>query len=310
MTDTVHGFHHVSVISGDPQANVDFCTDVLGLRLVKRTVNYDDKFAYHLYYGDERGERTLFTTFPYQRGAEGRLGKPQPVATAFSVPPGALDFWQDRLERRGFPVEDPTDRFGDTVLEFGDGDGQPLELVATATDQTPATDAVPAERAIRDVHSVTLQSASVFHTAATLEVLGFDLQGQEGDRVRYVKRDEDGTATAVVDLLDTDAPYGREGSGTVHHVAFDVGEQSLSEWRARLTEAGLEPTWVKDRNYFQSVYFREPGGILFELATTKPGLTVDESVADLGSGLRLPPQYEQDREMITSQLPTLELPAL
>jgi glyoxalase family protein len=152
---------------------------------------------------------------------------------------------------------------------------------------------------------VTLLSASIYHTAATLEVLGFELRDQEDARVRYRSPGAYGT---VVDLLDVEASYGREGSGTIHHVAFGAGEQALSEWRERLLEAGLEPTFIKDRHYFESVYFREPGGILFEIATETPGFTVDESRSELGSSLQLPPWFEADREMIEQQLPPLTAP--
>lgn len=266
-------------------------------------MNFDEKFMYHLYYGDERGSPgSLITFFPYQRGREGRIGRPQPSATAFTIPSDAVQYWYDRFESRDVDVDEPVERFGETVLEFRDHDDQPLELVARETDRPPMTESVPSEYAIRGLHSVTLLSASVFHTAATLEVLGFSLVDQEGDRVRY---HVPGAPGATVDLLDVEASYGREGIGTVHHVAFRAGERSLSEWRDRLTDAGLEPTWIKDRQYFESVYVREPGGILFEIATEDPGFTVDEDRADLGTALQLPPQYESDREMITQQLPEL-----
>lgn len=301
-------FHHVSAIAGDPQENVDFYTGVLGLEFVKQTVNFDEKFIYHLYYGDERGSPgSLITFFPYQRGAEGRVGRPQPSAVALAIPNGAIQYWRDRFENRDVAVEEPVERFGETVLRFRDHDGQPLELVAGETDRPPITGSIPSEYAICGLHSVTLLSSSIFHTAATLEVLGFSLAGQEGDRVRYRAL---GASAATVDLLDVEASYGREGIGTVHHVAFRAGDRSLSEWRERLIDAGLEPTRIKDRRYFESIYFREPGGILFEIATDAPGFTVDEDRSNLGTQLQLPPQYEADREMITQQLPELTRPDL
>ncbi len=304
------GIHHVSAISGDPQATVDFYADALDLRFVKKTVNFDEKFMYHLYFGDDTGSPgTLATFFPYQRGQVGRVGKPQPSALAFVVPTGSVGYWRDRLAARGVAVDDPVERFGETVVPFRDGDGQPLELVASAS--PPAADGtsgdVPSEYAIRGVHSVTLLSTSVYHTASTLEVLGFDLLDQEGDRVRYRVPDAAGDG-ATVDLLDRDAEYGREGAGTIHHVAVRAGEFPLSAWRERLDEAGLEPTRVTDRKYFESVYVREPGGILFEVATDEPGLTVDETPADLGSSLQLPSWFEQDRAMIEGQLPAIDTP--
>lgn len=306
MNESTPGLHHVSAIAGDPQENVDFYTEVLGLRLVKQTVNFDEKFMYHLYYGDHVGSPgSLITFFPYQRGTEGRIGQPQSSATAFTIPNHAVQYWYDRLNSRGVDVEEPVERFGETVLAFRDHDGQPLELVARNTDRPPATASVPAEYAIHGLHSVTLLSSSVFHTAATLEVLGFSLQDQEGDRVRYRVP---GASAGTIDLLDVEASYGREGIGTVHHVAFRAGGRSLSEWRERLTDAGLEPTWIKDRRYFESIYFREPGGILFEIATVEPGFTVDEDRSNLGTSLQLPTQYEPDREMITQQLPEITVP--
>ncbi|KZN26457.1 diguanylate cyclase [Haladaptatus sp. R4] len=303
MSESTPGLHHVSAIAGAPQENAAFYTDILGFRLVKQTVSFDDKFMYHLYYGDDSGSPgSLITFFPYQRGTEGRIGQPQPSSTAFTIPIRAAQYWYDRLDSRGVDVEESSERFGETVLKFRDQDGQPLEVVEHDTDLPPVTESIPSEYALRGLHSVTLLSASVFHTAATLEVLGFSLIDQEGDRVRYRAP---GSSATIVDLLDVEASYGREGIGTVHHVAFRTGERTLSEWHDRLMDAGLEPTWIKDRRYFESVYFREPGGILFEIATDDPGFTVDEDRSNLGTSLQLPPQYEPDREMITQQLPKL-----
>jgi glyoxalase family protein len=300
MSDTTPGLHHVSAIAGTPRENVAFYTEVLGLRLVKRTVNFDEKFVPHRYYGDADGSPgSLLTFFPYRRGRTGRVGKPQPSATAFTIPPGAVDYWYDRLDSRGIAVEEPHERFGQPVVEFRDHDGLPVELVAHETDRPPVTDSIPPEYALRGLHSVTLLSSSVFRTAAALEVLGLSLIDQEGDRVRYRAP---GSSAVTVDLLDVDHSYGREGIGTTHHVAFRAGDRLLSEWRERLLDAGLEPTWVKDRRYFESIYFRGPGGILFELATDGPGVTVDEDRSALGTALQLPPQYEPDREMIVQHL--------
>jgi len=306
MSQYTPDLHHVSAIAGDPQQNVDFYTEVLGLNLVKQTVNFDEKFMYHLYYGDHRGSPgSLITFFPYQRGREGRIGHPQPSATTFAIPNGAIPYWQHRLNNHDIDVQEPIERFGETVLEFRDHDGQRLEFVACETDRAPVTEVIPSEYAIRGLRNITLLSSSVFHTAALLEVLGFSLMEQEGDRVRYGISD---SSASTVDLLDVEASYGREGSGTVHHVAFRAGNRSLEEWREQLFNAGLEPTRIKDRQYFESVYFRDPGGILFEIATDEPGFTVDEDQTDLGTTLQLPPQYERDREMISQQLPELAVP--
>ncbi|SFR96420.1 glyoxalase family protein [Halomicrobium zhouii] len=309
MRDPVSGLHHVSAIAGDPQANVDCYTDVLGLRFVKRTVNFDYEFMYHLYYGSESADPgTLLTFFPYQRGEVGRVGQPQPSAVALAVPEGSSEYWYDRLaasDEFEVVVDEPVERFGDAVVRFRDHDGVRVELVESDSSRPPATDAIPAEYAVRGLDSVTLRSTSVYHTAATLEVFGFDLADQEGDRVRYEVSGESEADPAVVDILDSESEYGKEGIGTIHHVAFGAGDVPLSEWRDRLFDAGLEPTRITDRRYFESVYARDPGGILFEVATTEPGFTVDEDLDELGSSLQLPPQYEGDREMLESQLPEI-----
>lgn len=259
MSDPISGLHHVSAIAGDPQENVDFYTDVLGLRFVKRAVNFDYESMYHLYYGNETADPgTLVTFFPYQRGEEGRVGQPQPSAIALTVPEGSADFRYERLVEADVDVsvEEPAERFDDVVVRFRDHDGVPVELVTSDSSQPPATDAISAEYAIRGLHSVTLRSTSVYHTAATLEVFGFDLLDQEGERVRYEEAGED---RAIVDILDVESEYGKEGIGTIHHVAFGAGDVPLSEWRDRLIEAGLEPTRIKDRRYYRVRVRTRPG---------------------------------------------------
>ena len=303
---TTPGLHHVSAIAGDPQANADFYVDTLGLHPVKRTVNFDEKFMYHLYYGDAAGTPgTLLTFFPFQRAEAGRLGKPQPRTTAFAIPEGSAAYWYDRLDSRGVDADAPTERFDETAVAFRDYDGNHLELVTADSPLPRTTDgSVPEQHAIRGFHGVTLLSASVYHTASALEVLGYDLIDQEGDRVRYRAPGD----AAVVDLLDVDAPYGKEGAGTVHHVAFRRGNATLTEWRDALADAGMEPTRIKDRYYFESVYVREPGGILFEIASDGPGFAVDEDPSAFGTSLKLPPWLEQDRGMIEGQLLSIDLP--
>ncbi|GAB3035425.1 VOC family protein [Natronobiforma cellulositropha] len=300
----VTGIHHVTAIADDARSSDAFYTQVLGLRLVKRTVNHQDRFAAHRYYGDRTATPgTLLTLFVYPDLDPGRVGKPQPAAIAFAVPPDSLAYWQRRLESHDVALGERSERFGDPVLSLTDPSGITLELVATDTPPVPADSPdgpVPADHAISGLQSTTLHSASVFHTAATLEVLGFEPLDQEGDRVRYRR---DGPTPAVVDLLDTDAPYGRDGIGTVHHVAFRSGETRLEAWLERLLDAGADPSYVTDRHYFRSLYVREPGGLLFELATDDPGMTVDEPVSDLGSRLVLPPGLEDERAVIEAQLP-------
>lgn len=325
---TTAGIHHVSTVAGDPHGNRRFMAETLGLRPLKRTVNYDEPFVYHLYYGDRKGTAgTTFTSFPYPLDPGGRVGKGQPTETAFAVPEGSLGDWQDRLV--GVDADPVGERFGERVLSFRDPDGLPLSLIESGgagvvgLDELPVepwTDSdVPPSKAIRGIHSVTLHSANVFVTARVLEVLGFGLVGQAGDRVRYVAGapidadDDDVSPTAtpgtVVDLIDADAPWGKEGAGTGHHVAFRVADRdALGGWRERLVDAGLSPSRVRSRHYFQSLYVRDPGGVLIELATDGPGLTRDESVDALGSALQLPPWLAEDEAMIRAQLPSLDSP--
>ena len=309
MHDTA-GLHHVTSIASDPQANVDFYTDVLGLRLVKKTVNFDDTFTYHLYYGDEGGSPgTALTFFPFENGSPGRVGRGQTSATAFVVPAESVDYWLDRFDSKGVEHGAPRERFGETVVSFRDHDGQPLELVAGESDVEPWADGpVPADHGVRGFHGVTLDSLDPERTGAILELLGYERVDEAGERTRYRAASD---RAAVVDVLDRpDAPRGREGVGTVHHVAFRaLDEETELAWREALVEAGQNVTPQKDRQYFQSIYTREPGGILFEIATDGPGFTRDESVAELGTSLKLPPWLEEDREMIEGQLPPVGTPA-
>lgn len=308
-----HGLHHVTAVAGDPRENLRFYTEILGLRLVKRTVNFDDVTTYHLYYGNRTGEPgTALTFFPFEGARAGRPGRGQAIATAFAVPPGSLDYWADRLAASEATVQEREERFGAGVLPFTDPDGQPLELVEADAPIEPWADGpVPEGRALRGFFGVTLHSAEPDATANVLELLGFERSGSteepdgDGERVRYVA---DGDHATVVDLLRREPPQGRPGVGTVHHVAFRVADEAEQlAWRERLSEAGQFVTPQKDRQYFESIYFREPGGILFEIATDGPGFTVDESVETLGSDLKLPPWLEDDREGIEDALPSLDV---
>ncbi|WP_255151867.1 VOC family protein [Halorarius halobius] len=304
LTDTP-GIHHVSVVVRDAAAVHRLYTETLGLRCVKRTVNFEDKFTYHLYYGNEHGDPgTVLTFFPYPDEVDGRVGRPQVAATALAVPPRSLDYWEDRLSERGVAVE-RDERFGDALLRFSDPDGTRLELVGTDAPVDPWDEGpVPAEYAIRGIHGVSVLSVDPFQTAGLLETLGFDLEAQAGDRVRYRAPGDHAT---VVDLLDREAPFGREGAGSVHHVAVRAASvDELHEWRELFAERGYDVSRVKDRQFFHSLYVREPGGILFELATESPGVAAVEPLDALGERLYLPPQFEPDREMIRPQLPPLD----
>lgn len=309
MTTETSGLHHVTSISSDPQRNVDFYTEVLGLRLVKRTVNFDDKYTYHLYYGDEVGTPgTVLTFFPFESARQGRVGRGQTSATAFVIPEGSVDHWVDRLESRDVDVDTPRTRFDETVVPFRDHDGQPLELVTGTSDIEPwANGPVSEDTAIRGFHSVTLDSLNPEQTSTVLETLGYESTAQDGDRTRY-RASGNGNRASFIDVLDRpDAPRGQQGVGTVHHVAFRTPDmQTQEQWRELLSEIGLRVTQQKDRQYFKSIYFREPGGILFEIATEGPGFTRDESVADLGTSLKLPQWLESDRAMLEEQLTEIE----
>ena len=308
LTDTP-GIHHVTGIVRDVQQNHDFYTGVLGLRLLKQTVNFSDQFTRHLFYGDETGSPgTVLTFFPYPGEEDGRIGKPQIGTVALVIPPESVDYWRTRLDTADRDVEGPFDRFDETVLRFHDPDGTRLELVTGESPVEPwASGPVPTQHAIRGIHGVTLLSTSPFVTASVLDTLGFELRKQEGERVRYTTSSDRAT---VVDLLDREVGFGREGAGSIHHVAVRISETAqLYEWHDLFRERGYDVSRVKDRHFFHSLYVREPGGILFELATERPGLTADVNIDTLGQSLYLPPWLEEDREMIASQLPPLELPS-
>ena len=306
LTDTP-GIHHVTAMVGDPQANLDFYVDTLGLRLVKRTVNHEDVLRYHFYYGDGAGDvGTVYTCFPYPDEPPGRRGRPQITAASFAVPPDSLDYWRDRLADRGV-VRETRERFGETALRFEDPAGTRLELVAAESPVEPwAGGAVPTDAAIRGVHGVTALPVNPYATAGVLETLGLEYVAEAGDRIRY---EAPGEYATVVDLLDREAPFAREGVGSVHHVALRVpDEDELMAWHDLFRERDVEVSRVRDRHYYRAIYVREPGGILIELATEEPGFDVDEGADSLGSSLVLPPWAEEDREMITGQLPPVDVP--
>jgi glyoxalase family protein len=306
------GIHHVTAIAGDPQANIDFYAGVLGLRLVKLTVNFDDPGTYHLYYGDGVGRPgTILTFFPWPGAQPGRMGAGQTSATAFAVPRGSLDFWAGRLRTHGVAA-DRVERFGAPVLAFHDGDQMALEIVesdASGEWQSWPDSPVPAEQSIRGFDSVTLLQA---HDEATAELLtgtlGFTRSGKEGSRSRF-ETEDGGYGTRVDIVTDPAAVRGRVAVGSVHHVAWraeDAGRQL--QMQSDLVSGGQHVTEVIDRQYFKSIYFREPGGVLFEIATDQPGFLVDEPFETLGSELRLPPQYEPMREKLVQSLPPVRLP--
>ena len=301
---TPQGIHHVTGIVRDPGANADFYADTLGLRFVKRTVDFEDRFSYHLHYGDATGSAgSVLTFFPFREEPDGRVGRPQIASARLAVPEGSFDYWRDRFDARGVEYGEATTQFGTRVLPVRDPDGTRLELAAEPGHTEPWDGGpVPAEYGVRGVTGVSLLSASPFVTASLLETFGFERGGQEGDRVRYR------TPRGVVDILDRETPFGREGAGTVHHVAFGVEEEAtLHEWRDLLADRDdVRVSYVKDRRFSPSLYARDGGGILFELATEPVDLTRDDPAP--GDRLYLPPEFESDRETIESQLPPLEAP--
>ena len=313
MDTGIPGIHHVTAICDNPQQNIDFYVGLLGLRMVKQTVNFDMPETYHLYYGDELGHPgTILTFFSWPDAPKGRRGAGQIGTISFSIPRQSLDYWNERLSRHNVLVGGPNTRFDQQVLSFFDTDGLALELVAhreTAKYDAWKGSSVAAEHAIRGFHSVTLMEAQLDHTAALLTGgLGFQLVGKEGNRTRYKTGTED--FATLLDVLDLpDAARGTVAAGCVHHVAWrtPTDEQQLA-WREKLIGLGLEVTPVRDRQYFHSIYFNEPGGVLFEIATDPPGFAIDEPPEELGTHLKLPPWLESTRPMLEKILPPLHLP--
>lgn len=309
----ISGIHHITGIVSDAQATVDFFTNILGLRMVKLTVNYDDPSSHHLYFANQLGQPgSILTYFAWPGAMEGRVGSGQVTATAFAIPANSIGWWRDRLARRGIMHGDGEARFDEEVLAFEGPDGQPMELVARADwpalEPWPATD-IPDEHAIRGFAGATLSVAGYERTARLFsEVFGFEKRAEADNRFRF-----EAPATSpgrFVDLLCTpDGRPGRFGPGTIHHIALraaDLKEQSA--WREKLVDLGYNVTPSLDRNYFRSIYFREPGGVIIEIATDPPGFTVDESIETMGTRLVLPSWLESRRAQVTDALPSIILP--
>ena len=308
----IPGLHHVTATVNDAQEDYTFYTDTLGLRLVKKTVNFDNNHVYHFYYGNRVGlPSTIMTTFPYKGEGvrEGVRGTGQVMITAFSVPLASLSYWKDRLQAAGLEVTQ-TNKFGDEVLQFADPSGLELELVGTDADTREAwtEGPVPGEHAIKGIYNVTLSIANLAPTTEFLtQVLGFSEAGQEGTTTRF-RTDQTGPGNWIDVRHDADAPVGVNGLGTVHHVAFRIDTQAeQAALRDRLLASDqVKVTDFKDRKYFRSIYFRIPGGVLFEVATSGPGFDVDEPVAGLGTTLKLPDWEEVNRSSIEAHLPKVQ----
>ena len=312
MNDGILGIHHITAIASDPQRNVDFYAGVLGLRLVKRTVNFDDPSSYHFYYGDELGRPgTILTFFPWPGAPRGSHGNGQLTVTSFSIAPDSMGFWLDRLRARDVALEGPCTHFHEESLEFTDHDGLKLELVANQdAELRPGWERgpVPAVHTIRGFHGVTLSEEGYDGTAELLHgQMGFEQGESFGNRFRYAVGE--GADRAYVDILCL--PAGRVGSmavGTVHHIAWRVAnDESQLQWRSRLVDLNYYVTPVMDRQYFHSIYYREPGGIIFEIATDPPGFATDETPESLGSHLMLPPWLEARRKGIEEVLLPISL---
>jgi glyoxalase family protein len=334
MDKKIAGLHHVTAIAGDPQRNLDFYVGLLGLRLVKCTVNFDDPGTYHFYFGDARcTPGTILTFFPWPGARRGHRGVGQIEATAFAVSPESVGYWLDRFKEQHVAAEKTSPRFGEEVIRFTDPDGLLLELVACPVEAgVPATpkreggspastrrfatefwidSPVPEDHSLRGFHSVSATLEGYERTAKLLtQSFGYRLIQESGNRFRFAAPSESGPGR-IVDLLCM--PDGRPGAiaaGSVHHIAFRAKDDAEQlQWREHLVELGYNVTPVMDRTYFHSIYFREPGGILFEIATEPPGFTLDEPIDELGSKLRLPPWLEAARPQIEQVLPQIKPPA-
>ncbi len=311
-TTTPTGLHHITAIASNPQTNVDFYTNVLGLRLVKKTVNFDDPSAYHLYYGDETGTPGSIVTFFDWPGheAKGRVGSGQNTAIVFSAPANSLTFWKTRLQSHDVASELRT-RFGEEVLTFADPDGIPVELVAVTEDARTGWlgSSVPAEHALRGLHTAELTVRVAASTEKLItDTMGYRLVKREGHRARFESAAGGGSGHYIDVIADVSAAPGAGGSGTIHHIAWSVPDDATElEMQKRLHIAGYSVSDVRDRNYFHSIYYREPGGILFEIATASPGFAIDEPVASLGTSLRIPVQFERARTQIERLLPPIRV---
>jgi catechol 2,3-dioxygenase-like lactoylglutathione lyase family enzyme len=298
------GIHHITAICGMPQPNIDFYTSTLGLRMVKLTVNFDQPSSYHLYFGDDTGNPgTVLTFFSWPDLPRGRAGTGTATALAFSIPSKSIPFWGSRLRENkiGFSREK---RFGEEILKFSDPDGLALELVAKDEEGAP-WDKVDARSAITGFHSITLTEDGFEDTESTLmKTMGLTREGEEEGRFRYR------AGSDFVDVLcHPSSARGIVSGGTIHHVAYRTPDDDEQvRWRKKLAEAGLNVTPVINRHYFHSIYFREPGGVLFEIATDKPGFLIDESREKLGTGFMLPPWLERYRKEIEGELPPVKLP--
>ncbi len=304
----ISGIHHITAVTASAAENYRFYTRVLGLRLVKKTVNFDDPFTYHLYYGDEMGNPgTILTFFPWEQIAQGKPGTGMVSAIAFAAPLSSIDHWNRRLNEYGIDVVADR-RFDEPVIRFRDPHGLPLEIIGTPPRADLDADVPDSPTSVIGFHSATLLLDRIDATERIMvEGMGMTPGQREGNRYRFSMQDGNAPGHLLDVLVDPSVERGRSGSGTVHHIAFRTrGSREQQAWQQRLRQRGLPVTEVRDRKYFKSIYFNEPGGVLFEIATDPPGFTVDENLRDLGMSLMLPSQYKPLRQQIEKQLPQLE----
>jgi glyoxalase family protein len=311
MDILITGIHHITALADDPQKNLDFYTGILGLRLVKKTINFDAPEVYHFYFGNEMGDPgTIITFFPYEGIPKGRHGTGMVNTSTFSVPVTSLDYWKQRLKKFKIDYKDPQERFSDEiVIYFEDPDGLGLELVFNDKDkrQTFTYGHIPIQYSIKGFYSAEIWTENFEKTAALLtEQMNHRLIVEKGNRIRYAATDIPGNYIDLISMRNTKKGLG--GGGTVHHIAFSTPTfASQEQVKKEIAERMLEPTPVIDRQYFKSVYFREPGGVLFEIATAGPGFAIDEEIDHLGEQLKIPSQYELYKKQIEKNLKPVQL---
>ncbi|MGD2036722.1 MAG: ring-cleaving dioxygenase [Desulfobacterales bacterium] len=307
----ISGIHHITAIASSASENLAFYQNVLGLRLVKKTVNFDDPYTYHLYYGDAAGAPgTIITFFPWENLPRGKSGAGMVTSVAFSIPMGSLDYWRNRLKMHGIATKEDK-RFGDQIIQFEDPEGLTLELIVTPTVGSTSIRSCNSDLSahrIAGLHSASAMLKSLQETRSLLvNFMGMTLHDKEGNRYRFKMKRNDSIGQFYDVVIDEQAENGRQGGGTIHHIAFRTPtDDEQKYWQQSLMDNGFSVTPIRDRKYFKSIYFHEPGGVLFEIATDPPGFTVDEAYDNLGHGLQLPDQYEPMRSEIEGRLPELQ----
>lgn len=310
MKPLIKGIHHITAIAGNPQQNIDFYTGILGLRLVKKTVNFDAPGVYHFYFGDELGRPgTVFTTFPFADARRGTKGAGEVTYTAFSIPLDSMDYWIARLKKFGIPISDVLTRFGNQLIRFEDHDSMGIELVGNDQDDRAGWTygQVPIEHSIKGFHGATLSLKAKDLTEKLLtEHMNYRFIGEENGRFRYGTAGKPGDIVDII--IDKTGNRGLQSAGTIHHIAFRTeNAASQLEIQGILLRNGYQVTEVKDRSYFTSIYFREPGGVLFEVATDEPGFAIDEEEAHLGESIKLPEWAEPNRSNLEESLIPVKL---